>query len=247
MPREDRHTGPAGRVAGVVAQLRDTDVPREVRDRAKLLILDAVGVGLAAHAYPFAERALAGIRALGGEGSATVLGRPERLAPRDAALANGILLHGLDFDDSNLAAVLHPTVACFPTALAVAEAEGLHGRALLTAYAAGMEAIIRLGAAANSGFHHVGFHATGVLGHFSAGLIAGKLLGLDADRLVSVQGIAASTASGVQVFLEEGAWTKRLHPGWAATAGITAARLAQHGFFGPSRPYEGKFALFDTH
>jgi 2-methylcitrate dehydratase PrpD len=49
------------------------------------------------------------------------------------------------------------------------------------------------------------------------------------------------------VFLEEGAWTKRLHPGWAAVAGITAARLAEHGFVGPSRPYEGKFGLFETH
>src|SRR5262249_9125550 len=61
------------------------------------------------------------------------------------------------------------------------------------------------------------------------------------------QGIAASTASGVQVFLEEGAWTKRLHPGWGAAAGITAATLARNGFFGPSRAYEGRFGLFETH
>ena len=56
-----------------------------------------------------------------------------------------------------------------------------------------------------------------------------------------------STASGIQVFLEEGAWTKRFHPGWGAVAGITAAHLAKAGFTAPSRPFEGKFGLFDTH
>jgi 2-methylcitrate dehydratase PrpD len=83
--------------------------------------------------------------------------------------------------------------------------------------------------------------------HFGAALAAGKLLGLDESQLVAVQGIAASTASGVQVFLEEGAWSKRLHPGWGALAGITAAHLARNGFVAPTRPYEGKFGLFDSH
>jgi 2-methylcitrate dehydratase PrpD len=76
---------------------------------------------------------------------------------------------------------------------------------------------------------------------------AGRLLRLDEDQLTAAQGITGSTAAGIQVFLEEGAWTKRFHPGWGAVAGITAASLAKHGFKGPSRPYEGKFGLFDTH
>jgi 2-methylcitrate dehydratase PrpD len=83
--------------------------------------------------------------------------------------------------------------------------------------------------------------------HFGAALAAGKLLGLSEDQLVAVQGIAASTASGVQVFLEEGAWSKRLHPGWGALAGITAAHLARCGFVAPTRPYEGRFGLFESH
>jgi 2-methylcitrate dehydratase PrpD len=110
-----------------------------------------------------------------------------------------------------------------------------------------MEAAIRIGAAVKGGFHHVGFHATGVVAHFSSAIVASKLLELPAEKIVAAQGVAASTASGVQVFLEEGAWTKRFHPGWAAVAGITAARLVEHGFVGPSRPYEGKFGLFHTH
>jgi 2-methylcitrate dehydratase PrpD len=238
---------PALAIARFVAALRYEDIPAAVRERARIQILDGLGVGFASNAYPFADKAIAGLRALGGAGDCTVLGRRERLPVRDAALANGVLIHGLDFDDTHLASIVHATAAALPSALSLAEALDLHGRDLLTAYVAGMEVAIRLGAAVKGGFHHAGFHATGIVSHFSAALVAGKLLQLTQDQLVSAQGIAASSASGVQVFLEEGAWTKRFHPGWGAVAGITAAYLARHGFVGPSRPYEGKFGLFETH
>jgi 2-methylcitrate dehydratase PrpD len=238
---------PALAIAQFVAELRYDDIPAAVRERARIQMLDGLGVGLASNVYPFADKAIAGLRALGGEGGCTVLGRRERLPVRDAALANGILIHGLDFDDTHLASIVHASAAALPAALSLAEALDLHGRDLLTTYVAGMEVAIRLGAAVKGGFHHAGFHATGIVSHFSAALVAGKLLKLTQDQLVSAQGIAASSASGVQVFLEEGAWTKRFHPGWGAVAGITAAHLAQHGFVGPSRPYEGKFGLFETH
>lgn len=239
-------TPPSRSIAAFAAGLSLGDVPREALDRARLLILDGLGVGLASNAYGFAGTALAGIRALAdadGGGACTVIGRAERLPVRDAALANGILIHGLDFDDTHLASIIHATAACLPCALSLGEALDASGSAFLEAYVAGMETAVRIGAAVKGGFHHVGFHATGVVAHFSSAVVAAKLLGLDADGIVAAQGIAASTASGVQVFLEEGAWTKRFHPGWAAVAGITAARLAQAGFRGPSRPYEGKFGL----
>jgi 2-methylcitrate dehydratase PrpD len=238
---------PARGLAEFVAGMRLSDVPKPVRERACQLMLDAIGVGLAARRYPFAERAMAGAIALGGNGASTVIGHRERLPLRDAALVNGVLLHGLDFDDSHLIAIIHPTVTCLPAALGVGQATRASGADMLAAYVAGMECAIRIGASVKGGFHHVGFHATGVISHFSAALVAGRLLGLDADELVRAQGIAASTAGGVQVFLEEGAWTKRLHPGWGAVAGITAATLAKNGFFGPSRAYEGRFGLFETH
>jgi 2-methylcitrate dehydratase PrpD len=234
-------------LADFVVAMQLSDVPKLVRERGCHLILDAVGVALAARRYAFAERTLAGAVALGGDGLSTVIGHRERLPLRDAALVNGVLLHGLDFDDSHLTAIIHPTVTCLPAALGVAEAAGASGADMLAAYIAGLECAIRIGASVNGGFHHVGFHATGVISHFSSALVAGRLLGLDRDALVSAQGIAASTAGGVQVFLEEGAWTKRLHPGWGAVAGITAATLAKNGFFGPSRAYEGRFGLFETH
>lgn len=222
-------------------------MPAAVREKSLLHIIDAIGLGIAAHHFDFSGPGLAGIRAAGASGDATVIGGGAALQARDAAMANGYLMHGLDFDDTHPGAIVHPSVACLPAALALGETQNMKWGELLTAYAIGMETAIRLGRSVKGGFHHGGFHATGVVSHFSSALVAGKLLGLTEEQLVAAQGVAASTASGVQVFLEDGAWTKRLHPGWGAFAGITAAQMAQAGFFGPRRPYEGQFGLYETH
>jgi 2-methylcitrate dehydratase PrpD len=234
-------------IAKFASSLRLDDVPAPVLDRARLHILDALGLGLASNAYDYGQRSVEGITAMGPPGRCSVIGRSERLEMRDAALANAILIHGLDFDDTHLASIIHPTCTALPCALALGESLETSGADLLTAFLAGAETGIRIGAAVKGAFHHVGYHATGLVSHFAAAVTAGKLLGLDEDQIVAAQGITGSTASGIQVFLEEGAWTKRFHPGWGAVAGITAAHLARHGFKGPSRPYEGKFGLFDTH
>ena len=236
-------------LAEFACALSPAALPDALRRKATHHITDALGLGFAARHYPFASATLAGIAAAGAPGESTVIGEPaaRALAPRDAALANGFLMHGLDFDDTHPLAIVHPTVACLPAALALGEALDADWDDVLTAYVAGMETAIRLGVAVKGGLHHAGFHATGIVSHFSSAVVAGKLIGLDAAQLTAAQGIVASTAAGVQVFLEEGAWTKRLHPGWGALAGITAAHLAKHGFAGPSRPYEGRFALFDSH
>jgi 2-methylcitrate dehydratase PrpD len=240
-------TTPARRLAEFAADLTFDDIPKPVLDRGKLLILDALGCGLASNAYGFSDVAVAGVTALGGEGTCSVIGRKVRLPVRDAALANGMLIHGLDFDDTHLNSIIHATAACLPCALSFGELRGIDGQTFLVAYAAGMETAIRVGAAVKGGFHHAGFHATGLVAHFSSAVVAARILGLPVEGIVAAQGIAASTAAGVQVFLEEGAWTKRMHPGWAAVAGITASVLAEKGFKAPTRPYEGRFGFFDTH
>jgi len=223
------------------------DVPALVVERAKLHILDILGLGFAATVQDFGRVSVNAIVSMGAAGTCSVISRSERLDARDAALANGILIHGLDFDDTHLASIIHPTCTALPAALALGESLDASGAELLTAFLAGAETGIRLGLAVDGGFHHVGYHATGIAAHFASAVTAGRLLGLDAAQITAAQGIAASTAAGVQVFLEEGAWTKRFHPGWGAVAGITAAHLAKGGFKGPTRPYEGKFGLFATH
>ncbi|WP_233830549.1 MmgE/PrpD family protein [Paraburkholderia sp. ZP32-5] len=234
-------------LAAFAHSLEPDDIPHRVRVRAKHLILDTIGIALASHRNEFASVILRGINALGESGTTPVIGCGDTHTVRNAVLLNAALMHGLDYDDTHMKGIVHASAFCAPTALAVAHETGASGRAALAAYVVGMEVATRLGAAAKGGFHRAGYHPTGVLSHFSAALIAGRLYRLDTAQLAAAQGIAASTASGVQVFLEEGTWSKRLHPGWGGVGGITAARLAQAGFVAPSRPYEGRYGLFDSH
>ncbi|WP_121062568.1 MmgE/PrpD family protein [Chachezhania antarctica] len=234
-------------LAAFATGLRYEDIPAPVIDRALIHILDALGIAVASRTFAFTGPTLTAVAALSGGGSGTIIGSTAGAAPRDAAMANGVLIHGLDYDDTHLQAIVHATVAVLPAVMATAEHCGASGAETLTAFCIGMEAAVRMGAAVKGGFHHTGFHATGVLAHFSSALAAGRLTGASETDHINALGIAGSTASGIQVFLEDGAWTKRLHPGWAAAGGMTAATLARAGFRGPKRALEGRFGLFETH
>jgi 2-methylcitrate dehydratase PrpD len=199
------------------------DIPATVRERAKHLILDSVGIALASTKYPFASVSLAALEELG-TGTSAVIGIGRRLSLRDAVLMNGILVHGLDFDDTHSRGVIHATASSFPCALALADRDDTDGQTLLAAYVAAMEVATRLGSVAKGGFHQVGFHPTGLIGAFGCALAAAKLLGLDPQRATMAQGIVLSMASGSLEFLEDGAWTKRMHPGWAGVAATSRKR-----------------------
>ncbi|WJL96773.1 MmgE/PrpD family protein [Microbacterium sp. ET2] len=223
-------------------------IPDEVIQRAKLFLLDSLGIALASTTYDFARVAEASARELAGcTGPATVIGRAEGLPLRDAVLLNGLLVHGLDYDDTHPEGIVHASASAVPTALAVAESLGRSGRDLLTAYVIGLEVAARLGIAAQGGFHAVGFHPTGLLGAFSSAVIAAKLSGADVDATTAAQGVVGSFASGSLEFLESGAWTKRVHPGWAGVAGVTAESLARNGLLAPELVYEGRFGLYASH
>jgi 2-methylcitrate dehydratase PrpD len=241
----------AGNISAVLATfVADTDltkIPDGVIARSKNLIIDSLGVAYAALQDPFAATVLQAGRELGRDGLCTGIGSAECLRPRDAALVNATLMHGLDFDDTHIKAMVHSSVVSLPTAFAIAEDRGLSGADLLDAFIVASEAAIRLGLATVGLFPGRGFHATGVIGHFAASLAAGRLMRLSERELIAAQGIAGSTAAGILAYLDDGAWTKRLHPGWAAVGGITAAELARAGFIGPTRVYEGRFGLFETH
>src|SRR5690349_3351206 len=128
-------TKPAEELAGLSLRLKLDDVPAAVRERARLLILDGIGLGLASHAYEFGPVSLAGIARLAGRGGdCSVIGSDLKLPLRDAVLANGILIHGLDFDDTHIEAIVHPTAACLPCALSLAEQFDLSGGDLLAGY-----------------------------------------------------------------------------------------------------------------
>ncbi|HEU5177216.1 MAG TPA: MmgE/PrpD family protein [Burkholderiales bacterium] len=225
--------------------LRLGDVPSAVRTRAAHLALDAIGCGFAARPEPFASRIESAVARLAGRGPRAVLGSRERLPLRDAALVNGALMHGLDYDDTHADGIVHLTVSTLPAALASAAHAGASGADLITAYIVGLETGARLAAVAKGAFHQVGFHPTGVIGAFASSLVAGRLMRLSPEQLVAAQGIALSFASGSLQFVEDGSWTKRLHPGWAAASGITAASLAD--LPAPRETYEGRYGLYRSY
>ena len=211
-------------------------------------VVFALGIGLACTQWDFARNTLAGLRELAGPGGdVPVIGHGQNLPMRDAVIMNALLVHGLDYDDTHPRGVIHATASVLPACLALAHRLDASGAQLLVAYILGVETATRLGAAAKGGFHQVGFHPTGLIGTFGCTLSAAHLLGLPAEAMHSAQGIALSVASGSLEFLQDGAWTKRMHPGWAGAAGITAATLAKNGFVGTRRPYEGRFGLYASH
>lgn len=223
--------------------LEQPQIPQEVWHRAKLLTLDALGVAFAASRSDFARKTRAALTALG-SGDSQVIGMSDKLALRDAVMLNSVMVHGLDYDDTYLPGSVHLTASCVPAALGMAAHVRASGREFMLATLLGLEVDARLGIAGNGGFLRVGFHATSILGTFACSLIAGRLLKLDRKQLAMAQGIALSTASGNMQPMEDGSWTKRIHPGWAAAGGITAAMLAREGFVGPKAPYEGRFGLY---
>ena len=237
----------AERLAAWSAGLRFEESPPEVAEAAKLHLLDAVGTGLAALALDQMPAARAAALEIGGEGEATALGLPGRVGAGAAALANGSLMHALDFDDTHETAIVHSSVVVAATVLAVGEATGAGGEDLLAAAVGGYEISARIGLAAPGAFHVKGFHPTSVCGVFAAAAAASRLRGLSAEQTANALGIAGSQASGLMEYLADGSQTKPLHAGWAAHAGIVAASLAAHGATGPGSVLEGRFGLLASH
>ena len=238
-------TAPLSRaIANRVVALQQDEVPEDVWDYLKLCLADAVGVAFASRAYDFAHKSLDSLNLLGSEGQSTIIGQSTTVSLRDAALMNGLLVHGLDYDDTHLASVVHCSASAFPAALAMAEQRGLSGEELLLATLIAIEVDAMLGTQAGGVFQQVGFHPTGVVGVFGATVAAARMMGADSEALVHAQGVALSLSSGSMAFLDDGSWTKRLHPGWAASAALQAASLGISGFQGPSEAYGGRFGFY---
>jgi 2-methylcitrate dehydratase PrpD len=233
----------AQQLADFVAGFDLAAVPASAQRRAKHLFLDSLGVALASSSFDFAKRAARGLLSVEG-GTTPVIGLKERLTLKDAALVNGILVHGLDYDDTSIYGRVHPSSFCATTAFTLGGHRHLSGAEVLAAYIAGLECSVRIGSIAKGGFQKKGFHPTGIVASFGAALVASRLMKLSAGQTAMAQGIAYATASGNQEFAATMAWTKRMHPGWGAAGGITSAALASEGFTGPPMPYEGKFGLY---
>ena len=233
-------------LAEFVAGMRFEDLPRDVIAAAKRHLLDAVGVAIAAADAGVDSPVVDMVRSWSGAHEASIIAYDFGAPAAMAALANGALAHALDFDDTHLESVVHPSAVIMPVTFAVAEETASDGRALLAAAVAGYEVATRVGAAAPGRFHARGLHTTGICGPFGAAATAGKLWNLTADEIAHAFGIVASGSAGLLASLTQGASAKHLHPGWAAHAGVIAADLARRGVTGPAAVFEGPHGLYDT-
>ncbi|MSQ68819.1 MAG: MmgE/PrpD family protein [Gammaproteobacteria bacterium] len=237
-------SSPSYALAAFAAGLTPADVPAAAVARAKLHLMDALGIGLAASTYDFARVTARALTDLAEPGTSVVIGMTQRYALRDAMLLNGVLIHGLDYDDTHAASVVHCSASAVPLVVGLGARRGASGLAVLTAYLVALEIDARLGTVAHGTLQKRGWHPTGIIGAFGCAAAAGHLLGASASGITDALGITLSMASGNLEFLHDGAWTKRLHPGWAAVSGLTAATLGRAGFEGPSQPFDGRFGLF---
>jgi len=226
--------------ARLVTGTRFGDVPAAGVAKAKDCILDCLGVAIAGAAESIREPVMRYIEAVGGAADATLVGIGGKTAVTNAALANGVFGHVLDYDDTNQIFIGHGSVVIVPAILALAEKLGSSGEDILTAYMVGTEVQWKLGEAlVDCGDHYAkGWHSTGTIGAFGATAAATKLLGLSEDESAHAFGIAASEVGGFQE--QFGTHCKPFHAGRANEVGVRAALLAKGGFTSARSAFEGK-------
>jgi 2-methylcitrate dehydratase PrpD len=236
-------TGPAvaEQLAERISRIDATRLPPALRAMAEDLVVDIIGLCVAARNEDFIVAAKAGFY---DTGPATVIGHGETQSAAAAAFINGVAAHGEDFDDTFEGGPVHAGAVIVPAVLAIAEQEKLSGEAVLIGIVVGVEVMCRLSLVKPKALHKAGFHPTAVLGAMGAAAGVGAALHLKPQQMVSGLGLAGSMAGGIIEYLTDGAWSKRMHPGWAAQSGLRAALLGRAGFNGPRTVFEGPHGLF---
>jgi 2-methylcitrate dehydratase PrpD len=223
-------------LARAVARGRERELAPAVRATCENLLIDIGGLCVAARGTDYVRAALESWDA---DGEATAIGHARTLDAAGAAFVNGTAAHGEDFDDTFEGGPVHAGAVIVPALLAAAERHAVAGPDLLYGIAVGCEVLCRGSLVAPKRIHQAGFHPTAVLGAMGAAAGVAAALRVDPATFASAQGIAGSMASGIIEYLAEGTWTKRMHPGWAAQAGLRAVALARAGFAGPRTVWEG--------
>src|SRR5215210_855753 len=228
--------------ARIVALSTDR-LPPAVKQKCQDLLIDVAGLCVTARNEDYVKAALAG---WDDDGPCTVIGHARKMTAAGAAFVNGTAAHGEDFDDTFEGGPVHAGAVIVPAVLAACERHHPDGRMARIGIAVGTEVLCRLSLVVPKAVHKAGFHPTAIFGAMGAAVGVGTALRLNARQTVDALGIAGSMASGIIEYLAEGAWTKRLHAGWAAQSGIRAALLARAGFVGPRTVFEGVHGLFHS-
>jgi 2-methylcitrate dehydratase PrpD len=234
-------TSVAETLAEKIVALQPGGLPAVITRKCEDLLIDVVGLCVTARNEDYIRSALAGCD---DDGPCTAIGHHRTLNAAGAAFVNGTAAHGEDFDDTFEGGPVHAGAVIVPAVLAACERHRPDGRMALIGIAVGTEVLCRLSLVVPKAVHKAGFHPTAIFGAMGAAAGVGAALGLNARQIVDALGIAGSMAGGIIEYLAEGAWTKRLHAGWAAQSGIRAALLARSGFVGPRTVFEGVHGLF---
>lgn len=228
-------------LAEKIVALRPGALPAATSRKCEDLLVDVVGLCVAARKQDYVGSALAGCD---DDGLCTAIGHRRTLTAAGAAFVNGTAAHGEDFDDTFEGGPVHAGGVIVPAVLAACERHNPDGRMAEIGIAVGTEVLCRLSLVVPKAVHKAGFHPTSVFGAMGSAAGVGAALGLNARQIVNALGIAGSMAGGIIEYLAEGTWTKRLHAGWAAQSGIRAVLLARAGFVGPRTVFEGAHGLF---
>jgi 2-methylcitrate dehydratase PrpD len=229
-------------LAEKIVALKLGGLPAATTRKCEDLLIDVVGLCVTARNEDYIASALAG---WDDDGPCTAIGHKRTLTASGAAFVNGTAAHGEDFDDTFEGGPVHAGAVIVPAVLAACERHNPDGRMALIGIAVGCEVLCRLSLVVPKAVHKAGFHPTAIFGAMGAAAGVGAALGLNARQIVDALGIAGSMSGGIIEYLAEGAWTKRMHAGWAAQSGIRAALLAQGGFVGPRTVFEGVHGLFN--
>ena len=239
---DDRTGAHTRRLMEWAASTRHEALPEAVVRSSRRLLLDYVGVAVGGADHEAAPIALEVARTLGGEPQATILGHGERTSVANAALVNGVSSHVLDYDDTHIPTILHPTGPIASAGLGIAEWRGLSGAELLRTHIIALEVSTRVSLALYPRHYDAGWHMSGTTGTIGAGIAAALLCGADGPQLVHALGIAATQAAGHRE--QFGTMSKSLHVGKAAANGVLAGLLATRGYTAAPDPIEGRRGMF---
>lgn len=233
---------PTEAIARYIVNCAYSDIPEEALRRAKLTLLDCLGVAVAGSQHPSSQILLDYVQDTGGSPQATVFGTKMRTSLSDAALANGMLSAALLYDDTCLAMHGHASSTLLPIILGLGENRHLSGRELLEAYMIGFEVESAIGLSIEPEHYEKGWHATSTVGSLGAAAAACRLLGLGADQVRMALGIATSLTGGSRQNF--GTMVQAFHAGMAARNGMMAALLAGRGFTADPNILESRMGFF---
>lgn len=223
-------------------------IPKKTIENAKKLVLDIVATITAGSTAAICPEVAAKYIDWGGKEESNVLVYSKKLPAPFAAMVNGTMAHARDFDDTHDDAVIHTGVSVIPAALAVAEANGkTSGKDFLKAVVMGVDVFTRLTYGANLSVFKSGFMYTSLFAYFASAMAASIVDGHDVDQAVNTCGIVLSQASGILQTIMDSALTKRMQPGFAASAAAQAALLTDVGVVGCKNVLEGAKGFYPVY